>query len=55
MELQKEIDKIHFANVKYAMQRYRNDFQHEAYARRRERLSEIMTELTNLTKWKKAG
>jgi hypothetical protein len=55
IDLQKEIDEIHFANIKYAMQRHRNDFQREAYSRRKQRLSEIMTELADMTGWRKAG
>ena len=55
LDLQREIDEIHSANLKYAMQKYRSDSQREAYLRRTQRLVEIVTELANLTNWRKAG
>jgi hypothetical protein len=53
--LRREIDEIHAANLKYAMQKHRNEFQREAYSRRIQRLAEIVTELTDMTSWRKAG
>jgi len=54
-ELQREIDEIHFANVKYAMQKHRSDLQREADWKRKQRLEKIVIELADLTCWRKTG